>query len=423
MGVARTLGERSRHVADKSVPRDIAVFIDGTWNEGRAGAPTNVLKLYEATRSGRIDGRVQVKLYIPGVGRKPASLGEGLRDEEYQALLALQLRHELPAALSRARAAIGGVFGKGTTARIKAAYQAICDEFVRERGDRVFVFGFSRGAFAARSLSGFMERVGLLLREHTGKVERAYELYESGQDASQSELANYLHELTGQTIRGIDDDFWLPVHFLGVWDTVASLGLPSRLRCLSAPFTEYHQVDVPPNVMHARHGLALHELRSPFEPLLWRPGTHASLEQVWFPGAHSDVGGGYPEGETGLSDEALMWMAAEAENKGLALDRSSYWLHPVACPPSIHLAARGLFTEVMPRPRAWLESGTADARDTFHFHSSARDYLCSSLAPAYDFRQWWVNSALRKVDDLAAARMVLSRLNGNRIVQTLEHSA
>ena len=88
----------------------------------------------------------------------------------------------------------------------------------------MFLFGFSRGAFAARSLAGFIEKVGLLLRERLDAIEEAYALYESGEDHSQSPLAAFLYRLTGRRMPGPDDEAWLPVHFLGVWDTVASPG-------------------------------------------------------------------------------------------------------------------------------------------------------------------------------------------------------
>lgn len=399
-----------------STPRDIAVFIDGTWNRHGTGGSTNVRKLYEATQTGPINGREQVKFYVTGVGTKPMGHGEGLDDAEYSAYRALLLGQEMPTGMGPARRFIGGAFGKGTTARIKAAYQTICEEFDRFRGDRVFVFGFSRGAFAARSLAGFMEKVGLLLRGRWRDVPRAYELYELGRDPAQSELAEHLFKLTGSRIYGVDSEFWLPLHFLGVWDTVASLGLPSRLNWLSAPFTEYHQVDVPPNVMHARHGLALHELRGAFEPLLWQPGGHSSLKQVWFPGAHADVGGGYRAGEAGLSDNALMWMAAEAESKGLVLDRSHKWLNPPGHPANVHHEIRGLFLATLPTVRRWLEAPNLEEVDTHYFHATMRDHLFASPGPAYKFLHPFVNSALRRADELAAPKMLTSILRGNQVV-------
>lgn len=396
-------------------PRNIAVFIDGTWDRARPGKSTNVRKLFEAAQSGHHGGRDHVKWYTPGVGSKPQTEGEGLVDLEYQAQMALYFGSEMPRGLSVARPVIGGAFGTGTSARIKAAYHVICDNFDRQRDDRLFLFGFSRGAFAARSLAGFMEKVGLLLRDHLEHVPEAYEMYESGEDASQSRLGEFLYRLTGHRFAG-DGPYFLPVHFLGVWDTVGSLGLPSRHQWLTAPFTEFHQVDVPPNVMHARHGLALHELRRDFEPLLWKNNGHPSLEQVWFPGAHGDVGGGYPVDESGLSDAALMWMAQEAEALGMALDRGHRWLTPHAKACEVHHQIQGMFAASIPTVRAWLRMSQADAEDICHFHHSARDYLVKKVRPAYSSRHPFVRAALRRVDELAVPRMVVSRMLGRRIV-------
>jgi uncharacterized protein (DUF2235 family) len=399
-----------------TLPRDIAIFIDGTWDRARPGKSTNVRKLFEATQSGHHRGREQLKWYTPGVGSKPKTEGEGLIDLEYEAHMALYFDSEMPRGLRVARPVIGGAFGRGTSARIQAAYHVICDNFDRHRGDRLFIFGFSRGAFAARSLSGFIEKVGLLLRDHLEHVQEAYELYESGEDASQSRLAEFLYRLTGHRFANNDSPGFLPIHLLGVWDTVGSLGLPSRHQWLTAPFTEFHQVEVPPNVMHARHGLALHELRRDFEPLLWKDDGHPSLEQVWFPGAHGDVGGGYATEESGLSDAALMWMAAEAAALGLALDRGHPWLTPSAKASEVHHQIRGMFAASIPTVRAWLRMSEAADDDICHFHSSTRDYLAKKVRPIYSSRHPYVRAALRKVDELAVPRMVVSLRLGRRIV-------
>ncbi len=114
----------------------------------------------------------------------------------------------------------------------------------------------------------------------------------------------------------------MPIHFIGVWDTVAAQGFPSRAKIFSAAFTEYHQTELPTNITHARHALALHELRREFEPLLWTIRSHEgqSLVQKWFAGAHSDVGGSYEQ--TNWSDVALGWVANEAGINGLQLKHS-----------------------------------------------------------------------------------------------------
>ena len=108
------------------------------------------------------------------------------------------------------------------------------------------------------------------------------------------------------------------MHFIGVWDTVGALGIPDHLgvlNLLEEPNKyKFHDTQLNPLVKHARHAIAVDEMRQSFEPTLWTRTEGRDVKQVWFPGAHSDVGGGYRE--TGLSDGALAWMVAEAEDKG-----------------------------------------------------------------------------------------------------------
>lgn len=400
------------------VPKNIAVFIDGTWNRAGTRAPTNVRKLFESTLVGAVGGCEQVKFYVPGVGKKPKADVVGWVDGDYEVELSRHFRSEMPRGTATiGRGFAGGAFGKGTTARIKGAYHFLCKNFERRRGDRVYLFGFSRGAFAARSLAGFTERVGLLLANKLQHVERAYEIYENSDDPAQTELADFLESLTGRRVVTADDEFYVPCHFLGVWDTVASLGLPSRLEWLTAPFTEYHQVDVPPSVMTARHALALHELRGLFEPLLWKHGGHCDLQQVWFAGAHADVGGGYQTGETGLSDIALRWMAGEAKKCGLVLDGSATWLTPWDEPLTVHHEIRGKFLATLPAARRWLEDDSPSEKESHHFHRSALDYLRAADKESYGFAHPFVNSALRRIDTLALPQAVLLLLLGRGVVQ------
>ncbi|HXZ10181.1 MAG TPA: DUF2235 domain-containing protein [Paraburkholderia sp.] len=398
--------------------RNIGVFIDGTWNRAETRTPTNVHKLFEATPEGIVKGRDQRRLYIPGVGKKPRADGGVLDEADYEVALSKLLRRELPLGTATVgRGLIGGAFGKGTAARIKAAYHFLCESYNRLRGDKVFLFGFSRGAFAARSLAGFAGQVGVLLAGRLEHVERAYEIYERSEDPAQTELADFLEQLTGVRVVTADSEFYLPIHFLGVWDTVASLGLPSRLAWLTAPFTEYHQVEVPPSVMTARHALALHELRGLFEPLLWKPGAHSDLKQVWFAGAHADVGGGYEAGEDGLSNVALRWMAAEAAQCGLVVDGKAPWLKDRGESVALHHEIRKMFIATMPVPRKWLDVDETIDWASHYFHRSTFDYLLEADQVRYRFIHPFVNAALRQVDAWALSRAVELRLNGQEIVE------
>ena len=112
----------------------------------------------------------------------------------------------------------------------------------------------------------------------------------------------------------------IPIWFIGVWDTVGALGAPGILQSLTRRYVRFHNTELPSNVTHAYQALALHELRKQFKPVFWTKRTSANqrIEQVWFAGAHSDIGGGYPE--HGISDITLRWMASKAEEAGLRLD-------------------------------------------------------------------------------------------------------
>lgn len=417
--MASTRG-RHRHgdaSADPGPPRNVAIFIDGTWNEAGTHASTNVWKLFKATPDGIQNGREQRRLYVSGVGTRPTTDAGVLSDAGYKAELARYLWRDLPPlASAEDRKLIGGVTGMGTIGRIKATYHFLCKNFRPQGRDQVFLFGFSRGAFAARSLAGFVGQVGLLLANKLEHVERAYAMYERSADPSQTELGDFLYELTGR--RGVvnDDEFYLPMHFLGVWDTVASLGLPFRRRQFDAPFTEYRQVECPPSVMTARHALALHELRRPFEPLLWNPGLHRDLKQVWFAGAHADVGGGYKVGEDGLSDIALRWMAAEAMKCGLTVNSTAAWWTKWSERMSIHHECRNWFIACRPTPRAWLENPAGVTWQSHHFHRHAVDHLRAADRTVYAFRVPGVNSALRRVDTAALPVAVCLLLRGQETI-------
>lgn len=399
-------------------PRNIAVFIDGTWNRAGTRTPTNVRKLFLATHDGVHGGREQRKLYVPGVGTKPKVDSGSVSDADYDVELARYLQREATAVMTPAgRELVGGATGKGTAARIRAAYHFLCKNFRPKSRDRVFLFGFSRGAFAARSLAGFTGHVGLLLANKLEHVERAYEIYERSEDPAQTELSDFLYKLTGSRVAIGESEFYLPAHFLGVWDTVASLGLPSRLKWFTAPFTEYHQVECPSSVMTARHALALHELRDLFEPLLWE-GSHHDLKQVWFAGAHGDVGGGYKVGEDGPSDIALRWMAEEASKAGLVVDGTVTWWTKWNERPAVHHELRDLFLATWPKPRSWLAESQEEnwAWSSHHFHRSTVDYLKESDLLRYNFKLSKVNSALRRVDVEAVPAAVRLLLMGQGVL-------
>ncbi len=196
---------------------------------------------------------------------------------------------------------------------IMEGYSALCSRY--QPGDKIMLFGYSRGAYAARSLAGFIGSVGLLKRRHAmhRRVERAFRYYEAG--ATNSHAKRFIERFCRKDV---------PVEMIGVWDTVRALGLPyPGLNRLAPMATEFHDHKLGNHVNNAFQALALDETRTAFSPLLWekQTGWQGYLEQMWFPGAHSDVGGqvGGKEAVRGLSNIPLVWMLRRAEMCGLHL--------------------------------------------------------------------------------------------------------
>ena len=265
----------------------LVVCCDGTWNTARQGrggvpCPTNVVKLKEALAERDAAGVRQRVYYREGVGTK---FGELLR---------------------------GGAFGLGLSQNVVDAYTWLVRTY--EPGDEVFLFGFSRGAFTARSLAGLVRRSGILRPEHAGRVREAWTLY---RDASATDATAAEFRARFSTERRI--------RFIGVWDTVGALGIPVLGPRWARPMWQqinkrwsFHDTRLGPEVDGAFQALAIDEQRSVFEPTLWRadPGAHGQeLEQVWFAGHHCGVGGGLTDGR--MSDVALLWMAERAAKYGL----------------------------------------------------------------------------------------------------------
>ena len=189
-----------------------------------------------------------------------------------------------------------------------------------EPGDQLYFFGFSRGAYTVRSLAGFIRNSGLVKKENRDRVDEALKLYRSRSDKKKP-TSTKAEEF--RKAYSYEPD----IEFIGVWDTVGSLGIPGRtLRLLSLLLRiigydwRFHDPQLSSKVKHAHHALSIHERRSTFVPTLWEQQEKEEtknqvLEQVWFPGVHCDVGGGY--NAAGLSDEALYWMMQKAQDCGL----------------------------------------------------------------------------------------------------------
>jgi uncharacterized protein (DUF2235 family) len=212
----------------------------------------------------------------------------------------------------------GGAFGMGLSSNVKDAYRFLADAY--EPGDELYLFGFSRGAFTARSLAGLVRNSGILRRWDADRAQEAWSLYRDRDKptgtASTLFRRAYAHE-TG-------------IHFIGVWDTVGSLGIPVPGPQWLTPVANvvnrrwaFHDTELSSWVKGAFHALAIDEQRPQFTPTLWhqQPGAaeHGQeLRQVWFTGVHCDSGGGNKK--VALSDIALLWMVHQAHRYGLEFE-------------------------------------------------------------------------------------------------------
>lgn len=205
------------------------------------------------------------------------------------------------------------VAGRGINRMIRRAYGALATRY--RPGDRIFLFGYSRGAYAVRSLAGVIDRVGLLRQEHATErmIEAAYRHYRLNPESDYAaDFANTYCHLN------------VPIEMVGVWDTVKALGLRLPLLWrLTDPAHAFHNHALGPCVLHGYHALALDETREAFTPVLWETpnGYTGRIEQVWFKGAHGDVGGqlaGFFDARP-LSNIPLVWMLGKAETLGLKL--------------------------------------------------------------------------------------------------------
>lgn len=279
--------------------RRLIVCADGTWNtadqrvKDGVAVPTNVVRLARAALPVDATGTSQIVYYHAGVGTHWG------------------LDHFL-----------GGAFGLGLSRNIVECYGFLVDNYTE--GDEIFLFGFSRGAYTARSLAGLIRNSGLVAKAHADRIPEAYRLYRDRTDATapDAERSRDFRLLYAREVR---------IKCIGVWDTVGALGIPlSGLGALSGDTYQFHDMRLSRTVDNAFHALAIDERRVPFAPALWevRPqseqeamrgaGNLQRVEQTWFTGVHSDIGGGYEE--PGLCNTTMLWMVERAAQCGLALD-------------------------------------------------------------------------------------------------------
>ena len=298
--------------------RNLVVCLDGTSNEPETGA-TNVARMYDVVEK----SDDQLVYYDPGVGTM------GSRAAVTQIGLAVSRVAGLAA-------------GYGIRENIEEAYTWLSRTY--QHGDQIYVFGFSRGAYTARALTGMLRTVGLLRRGTENLVPYAIKLYAqtgprtagtSADDATKEAERKFwrLREEFKRQFGHPDfpaafDENRQPqeqVHFLGVWDTVKSVGwlnLKARIEMARWPFTANVT-----NIGIARHALAIDERRRPFKEYRFRQDLvdrdDDRFQEMWFAGEHSDVGGQFPDDHQ-LSDIAFAWLVKEASTAGITIDEGRY---------------------------------------------------------------------------------------------------
>lgn len=305
-------------------PKRLVFCFDGTWNTLDARCPTNVVLTAETVlplaRDGKA-GKAQAIFYDEGVGTG--------KFERFG----------------------GGMFGWGIVDRLGDAYRFLTFNYTP--GDEIFVFGFSRGAFTARSFVGLLRNCGVVSRSQAGRIGAAIDWY---RERTPSKMPDSLRsrqfraQVSPTVCVDEGEDEWrqanivgyaagsaplLKIHYLGVWDTVGALGIPTRYRLLKFFNRKYrfHDTNLSSIVEAGRHAVAIDERRQDFIPTLWSnidelnrlsdadpDSPSAPFQERWFPGVHCGVGGG---GDfRGLSDQSLAWVWDGAEKAGLALDSS-----------------------------------------------------------------------------------------------------
>jgi uncharacterized protein (DUF2235 family) len=260
----------------------IVLCTDGTWDN--TANDTNVYKVSKAA----LNTADQVALYEDGVGAN-GTIIERLA---------------------------GGALGAGLFQKIKDGYTQIAQLY--DQDDAIFLFGFSRGAYTARSLAGMIALCGLPTQNFDNNlVDLAFQAYRNTNADQRAALLGQLNQKYAM--------YDAKITMLGVWDTVGSLGIPAIFGGVDSLIYGFLDTALHPDVLNAYQALAIDERRAQFPPTLWtsQPANGQVLEQIWFTGVHSDVGGGYaddPSTKTALSDITLAWIMSKAWALGLETD-------------------------------------------------------------------------------------------------------
>jgi uncharacterized protein (DUF2235 family) len=344
--------------------KNIILLSDGTGNSNIKDRGTNVFKLYEALdfNSGPQDAFAQVAIYDDGVGT-----------QSFKPLRAL-----------------GGAFGWGLAKNVRQLYKHLAQTY--QPGDKIYLFGFSRGAFTVRSLAGLIASKGILDIEAYPTdealdlaVTQIYESYRSRHSALLEKLIyqplmQFFYKPYG-TAHSVHGDGGAEIEFIGVWDSVDAVGLPfDEATQFWNTFIfrfKFSDMRLNPLVKKACQAISIDDKRQTFRPLVWENTTNdPRIEQVWFPGVHANVGGGYPQ--QGLSLVALDWMMNKARASGLHFiirDEDSVRTHQYVC-DKLYDSRAGLaaYYRYLPRNIAALSTECGIAKPQIHvgaFHRVA----------------------------------------------------
>nr|WP_295770452.1 DUF2235 domain-containing protein [Rhodoferax sp.] len=289
-----------------SIPRgrQLVICCDGTNNNLTGNTnDTNVVKLAQLLAQSSPADASQMVFYDPGVGNPGELPGATWAD-----------------GISRwAQRVAGLAFGRGVYENMADCYLFLMRHY--QPGDQIYIFGFSRGAFTARSVAGLVNQFGVLRPHMESMLPTLIHTYFSDRELKKEKIAAIANQASGLFANAASRV--VEIQFVGVWDTVASVGMgPFSAKITALPTIKGK------HFLNVRHALALDEQRAQFKPRLYVDdnGTYetstkkpATIKQVWFRGAHCDVGGGFVWGQTGISDRALCWLVSEAVQCGLAL--------------------------------------------------------------------------------------------------------
>ena len=283
----------------------LIVACDGTWMNadnglvnGKIAVPSNVTRISRAIKAVSQDGIPQIVNYHFGVGTQGGPLNR----------------------------LVSGTTGEGLSDNVREAYSFLANNY--HPGDEIFLLGFSRGAFTARSIGGFIGEIGLLTKKGLPSLAEIFEDVRNRRNPDyvpknpdvpfprkfSADDPRYASELERKGLTRLD----IKIRAIGVWDTVGSLGTPRvgwltkvGLQSKESKEMAFYDTKLANCVENAFQALALDERRSAFQPAIWEKpeGNRTTLRQVWFPGVHSNIGGGYDDQQ--LANITLAWMMSQ----------------------------------------------------------------------------------------------------------------